>query len=581
MISLRALTIAFRASPRAALAALWARVRGLRVRSRNILYAAAQQNPDYYPLWTAVVEPGKVEDYCSASPAIEKLPPIVALVFGDANASAKDAERTVSSIRRAFPSTTAIYCDIAGTDRQLGCRSMPEGDLPNWLSMESAAHPEAWLLPMMAGDELAANSQRPVACAMARSTEGAVIYWDEDRLDSRKRFDPWLKPDWDELLFLARDMLTGAGLFRVSEMAATSSSMAPTPISSHAISRAVIALASRADERAAPLHVPLILSHRKGGAAFITSEERRAAIEAAWPEPIEVAAIADMPDALRPRFIAASQMPKVSVLIPTRNRHELLRVCIQGLSQVEYGGGIETIVIDNDSDDPETIEYLDHLRRDGTVVIGHPGPFNFSAMNNQAAGIATGGLLCLLNNDIEMRDGAWLESMARHAMRPGVGAVGALLQYPDGTVQHAGVSIGTGNAAGHVYRGIPIAETGHRDMHRLSRSVSAVTAACMVVRREIFMEVGGLDEQAFRVAFNDVDFCLKLRAKGYRNIFAAEAHLTHHESKSRGCDFSDANRARYLGELERLQVKWETKTFVDPYHHPLAMRSSEKFVLSP
>jgi GT2 family glycosyltransferase len=389
-----------------------------------------------------------------------------------------------------------------------------------------------------------------------------------------------LKPDWDELLFLARDLLTGAGLFKASAMADIGGGLAETPISSQAIARAVIAMASRDDGRPAPVHIPLILSHRKPGATFMSTDERGAALETTWPEPLAVEAIAGMPDALRPRF-AASKLPKVSVLIPTRNRHELLRVCLQGLTQVEYGGELETIVIDNDSDDPETIEFLDQLKRDGITVIGHPGPFNFSAMNNHAARIATGDLLCLLNNDIEMRDAAWLESMACHAMRPGVGAVGALLQYPDGTVQHAGVSIGTGDAAGHVYRGIPVADTGHRDMHRLSRSVSAVTAACMMVRREVFMEVGGLDEDAFRVAFNDVDFCLKLRAKGYRNIFAGEAHLTHHESKSRGCDFADVNRTRYLGELERLQDKWGTKTYVDPYHHPLAMRSSEKFVLSP
>lgn len=202
-------------------------------------------------------------------------------------------------------------------------------------------------------------------------------------------------------------------------------------------------------------------------------------------------------------------------------------------------------------------------------------------MINRAAKRATGELLCLLNNDIEMHDGDWLEAMVRHAIRPGVGAVGALLQYADGTVQHAGVSIGTGNAAGHAYRGTPIAATGHRDMHRLTRRVSAVTAACLVVRKDAFLEVGGLDESAFRVAFNDVDLCLKLLKNGYCNIFAGDAHLTHHESKSRGSDFSGENYSRYMEELAHLQERWGTKEFVDPYHHPLALRSSEKFVLAP
>lgn len=581
MIPLRAFQIAFKVSPRAGLAALWAAVRGLRVRARNIVYAAAYQDAAYYDVWTTLIEPEKVEAYCQASPAVEAVPGILALIFGGANGSIKDAARTAASIRAALGRSVTIYCDIAGSGLALDCVELPAAERSDLLSTLALTDPEAWVFPTIAGDQLASAAGAAFARALGRCPDASIIYWDEDRLDGSRRRDPWLKPDWDEILFLARDMLTGAGLFKISALFGSSGSYPRLPLSPAMISEAVISLVARTWTDSAPFHIPLILSHRCPKSIFASAAERKSTIEAAWTEAIELAEIVEIPGALRPRFVTASKLPKVSILIPTRNRHDLLRICMTGLSRVEYDGEIEIMVIDNESNDAATLDYLAQLEGEGVIVIRYPGPFNFSAMNNQAARMATGALLCLLNNDIEMHDGFWLEAMVRHAIRPRTGAVGALLQYPDGTVQHAGVSIGTGEAAGHVHRGIPIADHGHRDMHRLTRHVSAVTAACLVVRKTCFLEVGGLDETAFRVAFNDVDLCLKLSENGYRNILVGEARLTHHESKSRGSDFSDGNRSRYLTELAHLQERWGTKGFVDPYHHPLAMRSSEKFVLGP
>lgn len=578
---LRTYIIAAKVSPRAALAALWARVRGLRVRARNIICAAATQSPEYYSFWTAAIEPEKIEAYCHASPRIEKMPPIIALVFRGANGSMRDADQTVASIRAAFDDAATIYCDIAGSGAPLNCLELPNGNLGKLLDSHPFADTNAWLLPMIAGDEIAPCARKAIAQAMACFPDAVTLYWDEDRLDGRRRHDPWLKPDWDELLFLARDILTGAGLFKISTLFGSNVDLRGMPIVPQAISQAVISFVSRAKANPVVFHIPLILSHRKAASMFAPPAERRTVIEAIWNEPIELSEIPGIAGALRPRFITEMPLPKVSVLIPTRNRHDLLRLCMTGLSRLEYGGELEIMVIDNDSDDMATLDYLAQLSRSGVLVIRHPGPFNFSAMNNRAAEAATGELLCLLNNDVEMHDGAWLEAMVRHAMRPSTGAVGALLQYPDGTVQHAGVSVGTGSAAGHVYRGTAVAATGHRDMHRLTRRVSAVTAACLVLRKEAFLEVGGFDECAFEVAFNDVDLCLKLGERGFRNIVAGEAHLTHHESKSRGSDLSGENYSRYLNELGHLQERWGTKEYVDPYHHPFAMRSSEKFVLAP
>jgi len=576
VIPLRILLVAFKASPKAAIAALWASVRGLRVRARNIIYAAAQQNAEYYPLWISAIEPGKIDAYCG-KPALDA-PPIVAVILGGAGGTMKDAGRTARSVRAMSGGPVTTYCDLHGADAPLGCTELPQYKLGQFLKSVSAESPDGWLLPLMAGDEVARSAGTAIARALEQNPDTAIIYWDEDRFDGRRRYGPWLKPEWDDLLFLARDYLTGAGIFKVSALLAVPDET-DAPITSQAMSQSVISLVSQAKGDPAAAHIPLILSHRKPGSAFATPSERRSFLKGLWREPVELMEIDGLSDALRPRFMTEARPPKVSIIVPTRNRHELLRVCMAGLSRLEYGGDVEIMVIDNESDERETQDYLAELASSGVTVTQRHGPFNFSAMNNEATKAASGELLCFLNNDVEMHDGSWLEAMVRHALRPGVGAVGALLQYPDGTVQHAGVAVGTGNAAGHVYRGTPIAETGHRDMHRLTRRVTAVTAACLVVRRETFLAVGGFDEMAFKVAFNDVDLCLRLAERGFRNIFAAEARLTHHESKSRGNDFSADNLERYSNELANLQARWGTKEFVDPFHHPLAMRSSEKFVL--
>lgn len=579
MVPFRAILIAFKVSPRSAIAALWARVCGRRVRARNIIYAAAHRGPGYYPLWTTLIEPQKVEAYCRGAPTVANPPPIIAVIFGGREASQKAVRETVSSLRTAFDRAVTICCDIAGS-AQLGCLELLGDQLRDLLDVAEVAHSTSWLMPLFAGDTLTRRAGDALAVALESSPDAEIVYWDEDRVVGGKRRDPWLKPSWDELLFLARDFVTGTSILKSSAIL-DDSCPADLPLTPQGFSAAVISLVSRSKGRPRTSHIPLILSHRTPRSNFATALERKDLTQAMWHQPVELEEIPEIPGTLRPRFLSTVALPKVSILIPTRNRLELLRKCLDGLFALDYAGPIEIIVIDNDSDDAATAEYLEQLRGNGVTVLRHPGPFNFSAMNNRAAKLASGELLCLLNNDIEMENSSWLEAMVRHAIRPGTGAVGALLKYPDGTVQHAGVSVGTGDAAGHVYRGIAVGDAGHRNMHRLTHEVTAVTAACMVIRKETFLEVGGFDETDLKVAFNDVDLCLKLSQRGYRNIFAGEACLTHHESKSRGSDFSEANHARYLRELAHLQAKWKTKGFVDPYSHPLAMRSSEKFVLGP
>ena len=206
-------------------------------------------------------------------------------------------------------------------------------------------------------------------------------------------------------------------------------------------------------------------------------------------------------------------------------------------------------------------------------------PFNYSAINNFAARHARGSYLCLLNNDTEVVEPSWLTELMRYAVRSDVGAVGAKLLYEDGSIQHAGVVVGIGDAAGHPHRFLPAGRPGYFRMAHVPQFISAVTGACLVVEKSKFEAVGGLDEEKLAVAYNDVDLCLKLEAAGWRNVYVPHAVLLHHESKSRGNDMAPAQFGRYSRELTVLQERWKTKTYEDPLHNPNLDRYSETYVL--
>lgn len=271
-------------------------------------------------------------------------------------------------------------------------------------------------------------------------------------------------------------------------------------------------------------------------------------------------------------------LPLISIIVPTRDRAELLRTCIGSVDAHTDYRPFEWIVVDNESAEPETLDFLAELSlRSDVRVIRSAGAFNFSRLNNIGVAAAAGQYVLLLNNDTEAFSPQWLGEMMRYAARDDVGAVGAQLLYADGSLQHAGVVIGMGEAAGHAHRFLPAGDPGYFRLPHAAQEVSAVTAACLLVRKERYLAVGGLDEEKFAVAYNDVDFCLRLKEAGWRNIYTPHAKLYHHESKSRGSDFSVANRERYMRELKHLQTRWGTRTFLDPLHSPHLDRYSETF----
>jgi GT2 family glycosyltransferase len=263
-----------------------------------------------------------------------------------------------------------------------------------------------------------------------------------------------------------------------------------------------------------------------------------------------------------------SELPLVSIIIPTRDALELVSVCIDSLLSKTNYGHFEVIVVDNGTTDSAALGYLDGVRRVERVrVLRDDRPFNFSALNNRAVEQASGRVLCLLNNDIEIIEPGWLTQLVAHAVRPDVGCVGAKLLFPDDTIQHAGVLLGLHGLAGHPYRRMSARHPGYYGRLTVTHGISAVTAACLVVERDIYRKLGGFDEQ-LAVAFNDVDFCIKVREAGYRNVMVPTVALVHHESATRGLDQARLKRQRFMREVERMKERWGGLLYDDPHYSP-------------
>jgi GT2 family glycosyltransferase len=254
--------------------------------------------------------------------------------------------------------------------------------------------------------------------------------------------------------------------------------------------------------------------------------------------------------------------------VPTKDRADLLQQLSQTLFALTPPGSFDLVLVDNGTTEADALALLASLEaRPDTRVLRRPGPFNFSALVNAGVAAADAPVVVLLNNDCAITRSDWLRRLVAQALEPGVGAVGARLLYPDGRLQHAGVALGLGGEAGHRDRRLPGDHPGHLGRLSVPHEVATVTAACLAVRRELFLEACGFDE-AFPVAFNDTDFCLRLRARGHRNILEPGAVLIHAESASRGKD-DGVRRARFLREAALFRERWGDAIGDDPYFHPI------------
>ncbi|MDR2600773.1 MAG: glycosyltransferase family 2 protein [Oscillospiraceae bacterium] len=270
--------------------------------------------------------------------------------------------------------------------------------------------------------------------------------------------------------------------------------------------------------------------------------------------------------------------PCISIIIPNKDHIDILDKCLKSIKTLSTYKNYEIIIVENNSENNETYEYYKSIEnKDNIRVVFWNGIFNFSAINNYGAGFANGEYLLLLNNDIEIISADWMQEMLMYAQRPDVGAVGAKLYYPDDTIQHAGVILGVGGVGGHAHKYFKRDAYGYMNRLIYAQNLSAVTAACMMIPKALFDELGGLDER-FVVAFNDVDLCQRIRKAGYLIVFTPYAEMYHHESKSRGYEDTEEKKARFKSEIDLYQSLWLKEIEAgDPYYNPNLTLKHEDF----
>ncbi|KPF63732.1 glycosyltransferase [Porphyrobacter sp. AAP60] len=499
------------------------RIRGLKLRSRHRFSALMGHTRHAYDLWMASREVQRIRTI----PADPGVPPIVIVI--DCRASTSDLARTLGSI--AETRAEAVDVVLLGPVTSEDCITLPDTKaLGRWLG----GRPACWLIAVECGDLLAPCAIRAYRAALEAEPHGLVFYADDDLWQEGHRQSPHLKPLWNAELALHHDFVSHSSLF-----------LCDAAMVGPDWPRGALNLVSQKS-----VHVPHVLHHRM----------RR-------PAPV-----------LPPAQLPEASLPHVSLVIPTRDHVALLRTCMAGVRATDYPS-LDITVIDNGSSDPETLDYLEQLEREGVTIERQPGPFNYARMHNNAVPRLAGPLICFLNNDIEMIAPDWLSFLAAAAMREEVGAAGARLLYPDRSVQHAGIVIGVGGGAGHAHRLQSDGAEGYFRRVHLPQYVSAVTAACLVLRKDRFEAVGGFNAGDFAVAFNDVDLCLKLNERGWQSFYEPRACLIHHESKSRGFDRDGPGKARFDGELAALKRIWKTDRSLDPFHHPELSQFGEQFVV--
>jgi O-antigen biosynthesis protein len=477
--------------------------------------------------------------------------------------------------QRLIAPTEVVVCGSAELIERLQSRTSLESAVFQWRVVESddsiISNVDS-LLRSLAGDyfciieecgELHPYSLALVAKGFYDSPNLVAIYSDEDELSPDGRHDrPRFKPAWSPELLRSLDYLGPLCFFRRSAMLHT----AGIP-SSSSVRRT---LERRLLDRACPVgHLPLVLFHR------LDRDSSRRSLDSDVETQSGERVASEIADTRQWRAPAATgwvrppggDCPLVTIVIPTRDRPDLLRRCIDTLRRNTAYPRYELLVIDNASVQSATKEFFRELENySDTRVLAHDAPFNFSALVNIGAAEARGDVLCLLNNDVEVIQSEWLSRMVDFATREGIGAVGALLCYADGVIQHAGVTLGVGGAGAHTLRHQKLEEQAGNEL-LVARNVSAVTAACLVVEIGAFRAAGGFDE-SLAVSCNDIDFCLRLQRLGLRNVFTPNARLIHRESASRGYDYSATQRRQQARELATLRTRWQRELEADPYYNP-------------
>jgi glycosyltransferase involved in cell wall biosynthesis len=435
-----------------------------------------------------------------------------------------------------------------------------------------------WFALLDHDDVLRPHALLEIALEIAAHPDAGLIYSDEDKIDGQGgRYDPFFKPDFSIELLRSQNYFNHLTAHRTALVRAVGGWRKGFEGSQD------YDLNLRIVEKLEPgqiRHIPKILYHWRAaeGSTASAGSAKSYAYVAGLKALQEHAdrnggkATAEPIDGLpyyRYRHAIPSPEPLVSLIIPTRDGLRLIKGCVESILEKTTYRNFEIVIVDNGSVESETIAWFASIAGDPRVrVLPYNKPFNYSAINNYAVARARGEIIGLINNDIEVISPDWLGEMVSFAAQADIGCVGAKLYYANNTVQHAGVITGIGGVAGHSHKYAPRSVYGYFSRLSVAQDVSAVTAACLLVRREVFNEVGGLDDEKLKVAFNDVDFCLRVCTLGYRNVWTPYAELYHFESISRGAEDSPEKVSRFNQEVEFMKARWGQRLEVDPYYSP-------------
>jgi len=449
---------------------------------------------------------------------------------------------------------------------------------------------------MGAEDQLPAHALYKIAQTLNAHPDTDLIYTDEDKLNAQgQRYDPYFKSDWNPDLFYSQNFLRHLTAYRRS-IINDIGGFRPDYQGNEDYDLALRFIEQIDAERIR--HIPQILYHRRDfpehtprpsqdgsqhtASSHLKKDSGVCALQAHFQrlrQPVKV--VEAMGGHTRVIYPLPDKPPLVSLIIPTRDKLKLLRGTVDDLLNKTDYKNIEIIIMDNGSVEPETLDYFKAIQKNTKVsIIRHAAPFNYSQLNNIGVTHATGDVICLINNDLQVIYPQWLTEMVSHALRPQIGAVGAKLYYINDTIQHAGVIIGLGGMAGHALKFLAREAPGYHWKPFLIQNYSAVTGACLVMRRNVFEEVGGLEEKHLKVAFNDVDFCLRIRERGYRIVWTPYAELYHLESASRGIDDTFKKYRRLQHELNYMKTRWGETLLNDPYYNPNLTLEYEDFSLA-
>jgi GT2 family glycosyltransferase len=437
-------------------------------------------------------------------------------------------------------------------------------------------------------DLLHCEALNAVSLTLLANPSANILYSDEDKIDEQGCFEQaHFKPKWNPDLLYSHNYVCHLGVYKKSLIDDIGGFNLGVEGSQD---YDLLLRAVKQCQEQGIIHIPYVLYHWRiaqgstalhAGEKSYTDDAGLKALQANFADNKGVTVEAGLlGNTYKVNWPIPAEPPLVSIIIPTNNGEALVKQCLESLFSLTSYKNFEVLLVDNQSDDPQALAYFDTLVSDEKVrLLNYDKAFNYSAINNYAVKQSKGSIIVLMNNDIEIISSNWLSEMVSQVSREDIGCVGAKLYYPAkgsesfgkkskrGTIQHAGVITGIGGVAGHAHKYFPATHPGYFKRLKVTQNFSAVTAACLAVRKNLFEQVNGLNEKELTIAFNDVDFCLKIQQQGYRNLWTPYAEMIHHESFSRGAEDSPEKVARFNSEISYMKETWGEQLLHDPCYN--------------